>query len=61
VWSVGLGPWTCYDADQAGYREICLYVDGSTDTAERLLAWTRGCGWPARLSVEEDPEWWRRS
>lgn len=38
-------------------REIYLYVDGSGDTPERILSWTRGCGWPARLQVEEDPTW----
>lgn len=43
-----------------GSRELYMYVDGSLDTAERILAWTRGCGWPARLQLEEDPTWDRR-
>ncbi len=44
----------------AGYRETYFYIDGSTDSPQRLLAWTKGCGWPARLQVEEDPQWSRR-
>ncbi len=62
----GLREWLGDDAVYVGRRtggderKIFFYVSGAAGTADRLLAWTRGCGREARLEVTEDPSWQQR-